>query len=394
MLRQIRYHQVVRMAVPLFMATLLNACSDEAEPVETPSRTVHLFLGAQGFQDVSEGSAEAKTRALPEGFVTYGSIYTPTLPASAQIQGFFATSGTDPDPVQSVFLFDDDVSGKRSWSANVPISASGTCYFFGFLPKEETGNGSITPHNSDYSNGAVMTINNINAVAASDVCVVVGVLRNDNNTDPITDLDMASRLGKFDFTLQTGDTNYLYLLGDHLFSSLRFMIKIDATYNELRTIRVKQVRLLVGDGSSAVRTVNATVTLVANDSQQNPLSTEAGGSVALTMGTTGEPSPATLYNYTDDTANSTSGLALTTTEAAFRGYVAPGFNTTFILETVYDVYDSQGNLIRENDSARNTLPSAGSLARGQEYTYHITVNPTYLYMLSEPDLDSPTFTIE
>ena len=378
-------------------AGLLSACSDEVDPGETPSCKVHLRMGAQGFHDVSgdEGLPGAETRALPDGFVTYDNLYTPTLPTYAQIQGFFVSDTTN--PVQPVFNFEDDddnVSPTRSWSANVPIKAGESCYFFGFMPKEETGSGSIAPLNSSYDNGVVMTINNIRAVTSSDVCVVVGVQRNDNNTDLITNLDMASRLGKFDFVPQQGDDNYLYLLADHLYCSLHFKMKIDAAYNELRTIKIKQVRLRIADDSGSVKSVNATVTLAANNTLQNPLSAAAGGSVSFTVGERGEATPAILYNCADDTDHPEGIQLLTSEMVGFRGCFVPGFNFNFILETVYDVYDRKGNLIRENDTARNTLQPAATLQHGQEYTYNITVNPTYLYMLSEPDLDSPTFTIQ
>ena len=98
-------------------AGLLSACSDEVDPGETPSCKVHLRMGAQGFHDVSgdEGLPGAETRALPDGFVTYDNLYTPTLPTYAQIQGFFVSDTTN--PVQPVFNFEDDddnVSPTRS----------------------------------------------------------------------------------------------------------------------------------------------------------------------------------------------------------------------------------------------------------------------------------------
>jgi hypothetical protein len=32
--------------------------------------------------------------------------------------------------------------------------------------------------------------------------------------------------------------------------------------------------------------------------------------------------------------------------------------------------------------------------RGKRYTVNLTIQPTYLYVLSDPDLDSPTVTVE
>jgi len=32
--------------------------------------------------------------------------------------------------------------------------------------------------------------------------------------------------------------------------------------------------------------------------------------------------------------------------------------------------------------------------RGWKYAVNLTINPTYLYMLSDPDLDNPTVVVE
>ena len=60
------------------------------------------------------------------------------------------------------------------------------------------------------------------------------------------------------------------------------------------------------------------------------------------------------------------------------------------LVSTYDVYDSKGNLIRQNCSATNTLPDNLQVNRGERMQLNMTVEPTYLYVLSEPDLDNPT----
>jgi hypothetical protein len=64
------------------------------------------------------------------------------------------------------------------------------------------------------------------------------------------------------------------------------------------------------------------------------------------------------------------------------------------METTYNVYDRKGNLIRKDCKAKNVLNlPTGGLTRGQKYTFNLTVNPTYLYVLSDPDLDNPTITV-
>ena len=83
------------------------------------------------------------------------------------------------------------------------------------------------------------------------------------------------------------------------------------------------------------------------------------------------------------------------------GYFAPVADVanSLILECKYDVYDKKvtqdrpyGNLVRQNCEATNKLPSL--VARLNQLTsLTLTVNPTYLYILSDPDMDNPTITI-
>ena len=82
----------------------------------------------------------------------------------------------------------------------------------------------------------------------------------------------------------------------------------------------------------------------------------------------------------------------------------PGSTQNFVLKTTYDVYDKdtsvkpEGNLIRKDCVAENIInPNkvAGfpSLRAGELFTVKLLIQPTFLYMLSEPDLDNPTITI-
>ena len=73
--------------------------------------------------------------------------------------------------------------------------------------------------------------------------------------------------------------------------------------------------------------------------------------------------------------------------------------TTFVLTSVYDVYDKNSNLIRKDCTAENTLKikelfdGQTVTKRGNKYNVYMTILPTFLYMLSEPDLDNPTVVV-
>ena len=85
----------------------------------------------------------------------------------------------------------------------------------------------------------------------------------------------------------------------------------------------------------------------------------------------------------------------------FMACVAPSAtNTVYMLRTTYNVYDSKGNLIRKDCQAENKLTLSfekhqgkTSLDVGEKYTFNLTVNPTYLYVLSDPDLDNPSLKV-
>ena len=77
----------------------------------------------------------------------------------------------------------------------------------------------------------------------------------------------------------------------------------------------------------------------------------------------------------------------------------PNDITSLIVTSKYDVYDTNNNLIRKGCEATNTIPLSlfahqDEFSRGTRYTVNMTIEPTYLYMLSEPDLDNPSITID
>ena len=104
--------------------------------------------------------------------------------------------------------------------------------------------------------------------------------------------------------------------------------------------------------------------------------------------------------------NEDGGKQLTETMTLF----GPGFFTplakpdkpiTFQLEVVYDIYDKAGKITRMgatavNSYTANMMDSEGhqiEVKRGNSYNIQITVEPTYLYQLSEYDLDNPSLII-
>ena len=162
---------------------------------------------------------------------------------------------------------------------------------------------------------------------------------------------------------------------DHLYAAAQFRLKIDAEYAALRTIKLKTMTLSTDKGS-----VNAVISLTHNTTGVSPVS-----SVAYTASGSSDA----VVVFDDD-----QGIALdVTTPLAINACFAPTLSANLTMITTYDVYDSKGNLIRQNCTATNKLPNLEA-SRGQRVQVNMLVNPTYLNVLSDPDLVNPTITID
>jgi len=159
-------------------------------------------------------------------------------------------------------------------------------------------------------------------------------------------------------------------------------------------IKLKELRLQTADSEGTTKKkMDVTVTLHANGSGANPIS-----SVVFTPTGT-EECDGVIYNSDD-------GLTLTTAYSMLLGHFIPHGVTKLILTSTYDVYDKnvttehlEGNLIRKDCKATNTIPLSvidrfSEASRGTRYTINMTIKPTYLYMLSDPDLNNPSVEIE
>ena len=96
--------------------------------------------------------------------------------------------------------------------------------------------------------------------------------------------------------------------------------------------------------------------------------------------------------------NSTAGeeLKVTFSESPVTtAQFAPIYSGTqsMTMRCTYDVYTADGTLIGERQ-AENRISQVADMTRGKKRIITVTVNPTYLYVLADPDLDNPTITID
>ena len=368
-----RWNDIIGGLLGMGLLLMQGGCAEDHDEAEQqPQRELHLSLGSQRY-NLTRASGD-----LPTSFVAYN--HATALAPITQIQTYLTyhevkeNEAVENGYVSSIFNYQQTAEEAHTWVSRVALK-DGQYYLYGFLPKiGSEGNITIAPYNDNYANGAILTFTGLNAVMTDDICVIVGAKAYSTEVP-----DMTNGLGKFDYHTDNG--NNLFLLVDHLLAGIQFNMRMGEKYSQRRVIKVKSLKLTPKDGENAVvATFNATVTIVANENQTDPIS-----NVVFTTTTGTNPQAATLYEGEKE---------LTVNYQSFLACSCPTENKKYVLDTTYDVYDMKQNLIREGQTARNVITLTQNPQRGKLQTVNITVEPTYLYVLSDADLDNPTFKVE
>ena len=348
-----KYIDILLIAV----AVLLNACSSGdsgAQPDPTDNKPVKKEIQVMTYASQFAETALSR-RAAPTGF----SAYTPNKTTNMGIYMLLSDNPSEDwaTPEEKKIIY------TNKWHAYFEVTSGKTYTVYGYMPK--TGDMSSTLAKSK-ADEATLTINNLKPVTTDDICIITGVKAADEGL----------KEGQFSWSWPVGDDNYkIYILMDHLYAAVLFRLKIDAEYASLRTIKLKTMTLRTDCGS-----VIATISLAHNTTGASPIS-------GVDFDPSGSSEDFLVFN-------SDAGTALDKdTPVDINTCFAPTLSNNLTMVTTYDVYDRNNNLIRENSTATNKLPNLDAV-RGQKVQVNLTVNPTYLYVLSEPDLDNPTITVE
>ena len=340
------------------------------------------------FEEANGSSRSNRAWAVPSGYAAYEGGIKPI--------GIAFTQNTK-EPMMGSFFFS---SGK--WRTSVEDIKAETYYLYGYIPHLPAIRYSITDldgTNANYSTGAIMTLENVPTVMANDLCVAIGA-KEGTDKETVTGL----RRGAFAYEAKAISTvdgkkvdggNYVFLLFDHLYASMRVKMKVYPDYAALRTIKLKSLKLSTQAGETTSKAHNTiTIKLEANDGSTDPIQ-------EITYTPTGEEIGVVDEDGIEFWKSETSvGETLTTDFKKFDGYFMSSGITTLDLTSIYDVYDTKGNLIREDCKATNTMEVSDlwtgqtETRRGNRYLVKMTIQPTYLYVLSDPDLDNPTVTVE
>ena len=412
-------------------SSLLVGCTndDESEATSSLHESSIELSASMSVVPLKEAETRGVTRSwsAPAGYSLYAALYSSDLPegksflnfqdlSQSTINVFLFYTGTlknpkTPNPLNARLRYRPTPAPPETptkyWKLMLPNTVNEDdvnggdydYYVYGFVPGDAADNATIAP-NSTLADGAVLTINELKTVGY-DACVIIGAKQG-----PDADHDGGLRAGDFSFKLKTGytmsgdkkvyDPNYLYFLFDHLCSALIINMRVNGEYNALRHIKLKNIHVQTAtDDGPTKKTANVVVTLEANDTGATPIQ-----SISYTP--TGD---ATSGN---NIFTSAEGHLLTTDfeDASFLTHFIPKDVTTLIVTCTYDVYDTNitdehrdGNLIRKDCTATNTIPMKlidrfETAERGKKYTLNMTINPTYLYMMSDPDLNNPTMKVE
>lgn len=274
----------------------------------------------------------------------------------------FVTTGSKAQRRQ--ITYSEDVSG---WVSNATVKTGENYCLYGYMPAKTTYETTISAFTSEghYNDGASLTIKGLNPVTTDEVCFVIGVKEGTAaNAEDITEK-------RYSYIGKPKGENSVSLLMSPLYAGVKFNIKVNSEYEALRTIKLKEMSLETGTGNQA-----KDITITQSNSTNSP-------EVNFTWKNSEESSTSTtaiLFENTD-------GIELSSTVAleVKEGYFLANLSSLTLVST-YDVYDKSGNLTRKNCEARNDLMSLVKLERGTKTNIALTVDPTYLHVLSDSDL--------
>lgn len=285
-------------------------------------------------------------------------------------------------------------TGNTIAGSNLNVKEESQYYLYGYMPSTISATPSAPA--GGYSEGINLEFSNLPAMTTDDICIVVGV---QHVKEPSATANVKE--GNYGFISGINTQNYVNLLMTHLYTGLELKFMLDPDYAKLRTIRLKSVTLKYTYGDNKV---NATVN-IQKDSQTgkgivtHTFTKASNSDAAQTFSLLKEKDEEVELNK--NTTTSTTAVSLKQAFCAPRVFTD---NTEITITSVYEVYDNkdkenplknpQGGTSRTSVNKLDLTWSATQpAAPGKKKTILMTVMPTYLYILSDNDLDNPVITL-
>lgn len=267
---------------------------------------------------------------------------------------------------------------NSKWYSSVEVEGNSKYKMFAFNPGGiSSSRGTFGTTDGNYT----LSVSPINTLTLGDPTISIAAVRSYWDYDLTTEdkyTDPTPVPGNFDLGTISTDMHKdrVYLAMNHLYAKASLKFKMNATYAEIRTIVITGIKIRTSRGQSSM---NVTFSGQPEPAWTTPTASVleldvpiVGDSVILT--TNLQDAPVATFCYLP-VAGTSLPIEL---EVEYNVYHC---NATF------DPADDQGQwLIRKEQHARNAkiMPSAAPTA-GTDYPINITVNPTYLYQLSDDD---------
>ena len=301
-----------------------------------------------------------------------------------------SSSGFTPSEGNSIKMYVMTKNGQFStgtftystgWTNNnVSVKEYEQYYMYGFMPAgtyQSSISATASDLNNDYSRGADLTIQDLPIFTSEDICAIVGVQKISTTDDTNAIVE-----GNYGYLSGLSAENYVNLLMDHLYGELKLQFKVDADYHALRHIRLKSVTLKYknGEGEAAAK-VNVTVRL------------RNGNGLGLNSVVYTPSGNKASHNILENASTALSDVAVPIGDPIkCPPSLFDQAGTYMTLSCTYDVCGTNDAVIRSNCTAENKMRVSG-MEHGKTNTVTVTIAPTYLYVLTDPDLDNPTIYI-
>ena len=282
----------------------------------------------------------------------------------------FLSCPSEDTKTEGFFRLHNESSSNIFWTAEDLKVKPGrrTFWLYGYMPAAEDLQGEIVGQRQ-------LILSGIKPMSVHDICIVTGVKSWNESVTP--------ERGTFDFEYINSDYNdmtVLNLLLEHMLGHIDFKFKVGTRYSQLRDIKVTKLAIQ----TSAKSTIKATINL--------PEGVE--GVVRITY--TSEGTDTDYKTILRDATHADVGhefdeaITLTTTGVEIGSVnvaVGSGLSDLYELVSTYEVYDKKGNLLSTRHATNKLSDILPVMGQSKEIT--LIVEPTYLYQLSEDDLNDP-----
>ena len=202
------------------------------------------------------------------------------------------------------------------------------------------------------------------------------------------DPDSVFAFGKFNIgTVTSGSyqghpaTTKVFLALDHLFAKATISFKVEDKYNNIRTIKIKEATISTTQG---LFSGTHTYSFVDREFKLDRNGTYSTKNLSIDL--VGADAPSVTVDTLKRDENGWVVLDNTATEFAWFCFLPRDAFPPLDLTVKYNVYDKEGHLIRENQTATNAnLIKISSPEKGKNYNITVNIKPSYLYQLSDDD---------